>query len=205
MVLEQITRDLDWRESELGSLKILLKNPTISLKQREVLLRAAWAMLYAHYEGYSKFCLTVFFDEAQKRVVQCKNLPTKTRALALAKTLRKIKSFDSVEMLHALEAFPQNCLDGRPDFSEVNTNSNLWPNLLVNLLTSADLNPAVVQGHKTKIDTLVSRRNGIAYGERDIIKEIDYYLTYEEAVYDVMYALAFEIDRRLNVPPYKIG
>jgi hypothetical protein len=65
-IMDEITRDLDWREAELATIKRLVKQTNITVKQREVLLRAAWALLYAHYEGFAKFCPTVFYDEVSR-------------------------------------------------------------------------------------------------------------------------------------------
>jgi hypothetical protein len=51
-IIDDISRDLDWREAEIASMRLLLNRKDISAKQIEVLLRAAWALLYAHYEGF---------------------------------------------------------------------------------------------------------------------------------------------------------
>ena len=64
--LDQISQDLGWRESELGSLRILLVRKDVTAAQHEVLLRAAWTMLYAHYEGFVKNSLAVFYDEVTR-------------------------------------------------------------------------------------------------------------------------------------------
>ncbi len=90
----------------------------------------------------------------------------------------------------------------RPTFPEVNTESNLWPETLEDLLKDADLSLSTLNWHKSKIATLVNRRNKIAHGNREFLTEIDYYTSFESAVYDVMYELAFAIDERLKKAPY---
>lgn len=70
--LEIISEDLDWREAELGSLKLMLARTDTTEHQRVVLLRSCWALLYAHYEGFVKTALTVFFDHARKSVSRVK-------------------------------------------------------------------------------------------------------------------------------------
>lgn len=89
-----------------------------------------------------------------------------------------------------------------PRFPEVDTQSNLWPSVLIELLEVADLSSEKVREHERKLITLVSRRNKIAHGENNIITEVGYYKTYEDAVYDVMYDLAIQVDNRLSLPPY---
>ncbi|WP_065327179.1 MAE_28990/MAE_18760 family HEPN-like nuclease [Tritonibacter mobilis] len=201
-IFESLTTDLDWRESELGSLRILLSRNDISKKQKEVLLRAAWAMLYAHYEGFSKFCLTVFYDEASKRMSDCEALPPRTKALALDKQLKRLKSLPSLEMLYEMEAITDQVKALKPDFPEVDTKSNLWPSVMNDLLLDADIIIDALSLHSAKLKTLVARRNGIAHGQKNFIDEVDYYFTYENAVYDVLYHLAYSVDDRLTKAPY---
>ena len=195
--LDQITRDLNWRESELGILKLLLNRPDNSDRQREVLLRAAWALLYAHYEGYSKFCLELYFDELAKRTPNCKGLPVTTRAFALRKKLKEIRCKPELEFLASIEEFETSALNSLPNFPEVDTQSNLWPNVLRDLLVCADLNPEIVSSYEAQLKTLVSRRNEIAHGQKNFISEVAYYITFDEAVRGIMYDLAFAIDERL--------
>jgi hypothetical protein len=202
---DQISGDLSWRESELGSLKILLSRPDITKPQREVLLRASWAMLYAHYEGFVKTSLTVFYEEAKKRVAGCGHLPKETRISALVSIISRIRSLPAGEFLEEIEGFEKKYYTTSPEFREVETKSNLWPNLLVDLLKEADIENEIVEVHRHKLKTLVARRNQIAHGKQDIIAEVDYYFEYEKAVYDLMYELTFRIDERLNSPPYAIN
>ena len=56
-----------------------------------------------------------------------------------------------------------------------------------------------------KLSTLVSRRNEIAHGENNIISEFHYYKTFEDAVYEVIYDLAYQVETRLQGPPYGSG
>ncbi len=200
--LEQISQDLDWREGELGSLKILLGRNDITTAQRKVLLRAAWAMLYAHYEGFVKAALTVFYDEAKKRVANCGHLPKETRVSALKPELNKLKSMPAVAFLDAIDNFNIRYYSQSPDFPEIDTQHNLWPNTLSDLLRTADIDGLSVDKYRIRLKTLVSRSNDIAHGKQDVITDYDYYIEYESAVYALMYELAFEIDLRLMSAPY---
>jgi len=51
----ELEQDLNWREAELASLKVLVAEATAGTVSHQALLRALWAMLYAHYEGFCKF------------------------------------------------------------------------------------------------------------------------------------------------------
>jgi len=201
-VLDSLTKDLDWRETEIASMRFLLSS-SISTVQRKTLLRAAWAMLYAHYEGFCKEALTIYFDAIKRAEVVCSVLPKSTQEFALATPLNLLKHSNLPDFLEGVKQFQNNYMQKAPVFPEVDTQSNLWPNVLNDLLVTADLNPSKVLEHETKLRTLVSRRNEIAHGKNNLIDEVPYYLGFEQAVYDVMYDLALQIDDRLGRPPFK--
>lgn len=201
-VFDDLTTDLDWREAELGALKILLRRSDTTPIQKEVLLRAAWALLYAHYEGFAKFCLTKFFDEASKRLQNCDPLPPQTLAFATSSHINKLKSLPLLEALAEIRDFSTYLESTKPVFPEIDTKSNLWPSVMQELLSQADIVIECVDTHAAKLKTLVSRRNDIAHGQHNLISEVSYYLTYESAVYEVMYHLAYSIEERLSQEPY---
>lgn len=200
--LESISQDLDWREAELGSLKLLLARNDTTEHQKDVLLKACWALLYAHYEGFVKTALTVFYDEAKRRAQDCGSLPKPTRLFALEKMLRQIRNLPPPDFLDQIETFTGTHHLGKPVFPDVDTKSNLWPNVLQELLDAADINLPSLTNHKVLINTLVSRRNKIAHGNQAMILEVADYRSYEAAVYDLMYELAFGVDERLGQSPY---
>ncbi len=182
-------------------MRILLRSQGVTAKQEKALLRAAWAMLYAHYEGFTKNCLTLFFDEITRRSVPCSSLPRLTRAFALGSAIGHIRTMPTVDAIDEVSNFSQH-LTAIPAFPDVDAKNNLWPFVLKDLLSSADLSTVVVEKHFNKLKTLVARRNSIAHGEANMIDEYSYYKGYEDAVYEVMYDLAFQVETRLGIEPY---
>ena len=201
-IIDDISRDLDWREAEIASMRLLLSRKDITSKQVEVLLRAAWALLYAHYEGFVKYCLTLFYGEISARSIKCEKLPIATQIFALAKALKQICTMPPADMIIEATYFKSKHLDSLASFPEVDTNSNLWPETLIALLRSADLDSKTVEENRPKLATLVARRNEIAHGQKNFIAEFRYYRTYETAVYEVMYDLALQVEERLASSPY---
>jgi hypothetical protein len=197
-----ITRDLDWREKEIGAMRLLLTSSGVTSGQKSGLLRAAWAMLYAHYEGFCKNTLTAFFDAIAVSGIVCRDLPHSTKLFAIGDKLKRLKHMTNEDLLINITNFQTDTLSLSPQFPEIDTQSNLWPSVLIDLLELADLNSDKVREHELKLKTLVSRRNKIAHGEKNIITEVGYYRTYEDAVYDVMYDLALQVDNRLSRSPY---
>lgn len=204
-VLDYLTRDLDWRETEIASMRLLLLSGSVTEAQNTVLLRAAWALLYAHYEGFCKNALATFFDAARGSGIRCSTLPRPTKILALGDTFGRLRNLPNSDFLAAIESFSSSHLDKIPDFPEVDTQSNLWPNVLIDLMVSADLSPAKVEEHRLKLSTLVARRNGIAHGENNMIPEFEYYKSYEKVVYEVIYDLAYQVEERLQSAPFRSG
>lgn len=204
-VLDSLTRDLDWRETEIASMRRLLLSGSMSAAQNTVLLRAAWALLYAHYEGFCKNALATFFDAAQGSGVKCSALPDPMKIHALSGALRRLKGLPNSDFLEEIESFSGSYLDKTPEFPEVDIHSNLWPNVLVDLMKIADLSPAKVQEHQMKLATLVARRNKIAHGENNIIAEFAYYKSYEDVVYEVIYDLAYQVEEKLKHAPFGPG
>ncbi|MGF1476977.1 MAG: MAE_28990/MAE_18760 family HEPN-like nuclease [Geminicoccaceae bacterium] len=203
-IIDQLEQELNWRESELGSLKLILNSTNTSEQQQRVLLRAAWALLYAHYEGFAKFCLTLFYDHLQRSDINCDSLPRATQVFALSKPLEQIRNKAPDEMLSRIQTFQDDHMVCAPDFPDVDTKSNLWPSILSELLHTADIDNSIINKHEAKIKTLVSRRNEIAHGERNFIKKISYYNSFEYVVYEVMYDLTLAIDEKLcNYRPYR--
>jgi hypothetical protein len=183
-------------------MKLLIQQSGITQKQKQVLLRAAWAILYAHYEGFTKFCLTLFYGEVSRRIAHCELLPKRTKEFALGKIVKKMKGLPTGDVIDEMEKFVAVTLKKQPMFPEIDTESNLWPNTLESLFENADLSAEIVTRHAQKVKTLVARRNGIAHGELDIINDVEYYLSFEEVVYQIMYTLIFMIDERLEREPY---
>jgi MAE_28990/MAE_18760-like HEPN len=196
--IQEIENDLDWREGELAVLRILLSDRSLPKREKTVLLRSAWALLYAHYEGFCKFALAVFYDAVRKSGVNCRSLPFNTQCFALSGPVKKLRNLPTADFITALAAFEVNHLDKSPSFPDIETNSNLYSSTLAELLKDADIVLPSLNLHNKKLDTLVRRRNNIAHGEKDIIADVDYYLQYEDAFKTVAYELALAIDQKIN-------
>ncbi|MCO5163522.1 MAG: MAE_28990/MAE_18760 family HEPN-like nuclease [Mesorhizobium sp.] len=199
--IDELTADLAWRETELALIKVFLQRRDVTQKQHDMLARAAWSLLYAHYEGFAKFCLSVFFDRASRAVPSCDLLPTKTKSYALIDDIKKLRQLPPIDFLQKIELMPSELATMKPTFPEVDTKSNLWPSVLEELLELADISCPSVAKHRVLLKALVGKRNGIAHGEA-VSAKYDDYLRQENAVYEVLYDLAFQVDARLKLAPF---
>lgn len=196
--ISELESDLDWREAELSVLRLLLSDRHISKIEKKVLFRAAWALLYAHYEGFCKFALSVYFDQIKSSNQLRANLPLEVQCFSLEKDLKQLRTLPAKDLLNTVLSFHDNYMCHPADFPDVDTRSNLHPDTLQELLTKANLSIECFDACKQRLATLVRRRNKIAHGERDMIEELEYYLSFEDAFKCIAYELAYAIDAKLN-------
>lgn len=189
--------DLKWREAELAS----LKRVTIVNVDNEVIykafLRASWTMLYAHFEGFTRFCWELLLDQVQLREIPVNELDDNFRLLALEKSFQKLRGDLGATSLWDFFAkeFPlliqENAAFSKD--SRLDAQSNLWPNVFERECSKVGIQSQELEKHRTRIKTLVSRRNDIAHGESMTIRSIDEYSEYERATMMVMHDLAVQV------------
>jgi len=193
--LKQLEDDLNWRETELAILK---KQAILASKDSDryrVLLRAMWALLYAHYEGFCKFAWDVYLEELQKAGVKRKDCKDEIAKLSLQKKFKTLKGDLSPE---SLWDFGQTgfgiMLEDNLDFQiRLETQSNLYPSLFKENVIQAGLTCTLIDKYQIELKALVTRRNEIAHGQKMTIKNIDEYKKYEDAALEVMHELAISI------------
>ena len=197
--------DLNWREKELASLKRLTILNTENELVHRAMLRASWALLYAHFEGFTKFCWEFLLDQVQVRRIAIEELREDFLLLALEKRFRQLKSqkaealwaFFREELpttLSEVAVFPENCLVAE---------DNLWPNVFERECARIGIFSSALDSSRSHIKALVSRRNDIAHGKRMIIKSIEEYSEYENVVVLVMHDLAVQVLDLLEKEAYK--
>jgi len=195
--IQEIEDDLSWREAELATLRLLIVKGNLLDREKQVFFRAAWSLLYAHFEGFCKFSLTVYYDALKAKGLDIADLPLGIQCFALSNDIKALRIMPADQLVDQIQKFNYHYLQQKAEFPEVDTKSNLWPKTLEDLLVSADLQIPSLSENNRRLSTLVSRRNKIAHGERDMILDYSYYLEFEHAALEVMYDLALAIDTRL--------
>jgi len=191
----QIEADLDWRHAELAIFRELLILDTATPTRRSALFRAAWALLYAHYEGFCKHALQLLADYIAQ-LPNCTTLHHSTFLFVHEKSIKSARSLPDEKLYEFFREKIDSLRVQPPPESAIDTKSNLWPTLLTELLMSMDLDVSTVVAQPTKLTTLVARRNDIAHGQKVFIRDMPYYLEYEAVTSNTMYALALEIVER---------
>lgn len=210
-------KDLKWRQDELAELKLIIlrlappgKGDTASTAYRGM-LRASWAMLYAHYEGFCLFAFTTYLDNLEKMKIPrgefeeaifryslehhlpaTRSLPHKDYCDFLRNGLSKLLS----EPIN----FPKS--KKRKDDYELAGRSNLWPKNLVECAANCSVALPSITEKDTRLKLLVGRRNDIAHGKETPVKDHDEYLQFEKYVLDVIEAVAKAVDDALRECSY---
>jgi hypothetical protein len=87
----QIEADLKWREGEIASLKMIAATAEQGSDRQRAILRALWAMLYAHYEGFCKFCWDFLLEEIEKKSHKIGDLAEGIAILSMEKSFSDLK------------------------------------------------------------------------------------------------------------------
>ena len=191
----QLEHDLNWREGELASLKVLAAEASPGTARHRALLRSLWAMLYAHYEGFCKFAWDTYLDHLQVSAPLRRDCVESIARYSLAESFRSLRGDLSLQGMWNYCSTTYAALMSTPvTFGiRLETNSNLWPHLCRENSAAVSLPHATVDEHWSKLRALVSRRNDIAHGQPMVIRTIDEYQEYESAAFEVMYELALGI------------
>lgn len=202
----EIEADLNWREAELAAIKSQIITTDRAKKpiRYEALLRAITALLYAHYEGFCKFAWDLYLDTIQKQNVKRYQCCEEIIKLSLRKRFKELGgdlSPDEVWNFFATE-LPGLTNDNVEFNIRLKANSNLSPELLKKNSTDVGLSCSMVDEHRILLNTLVSRRNSIAHGEKDVIRDLIDYNKYENAAFAVMYELGLSVIDSLDNQSY---
>ena len=188
--------DLTWRESELASLKRMAIVNSGNDVIHNALLRAAWTLLYAHFEGFTKFCWEALLDKVEKEQISVNKLSDEFTLLALEKKFRTLRGNTASPSLweFCVSIFPKE-LESPAFFSSdcrLETDSNLWPDVYERECARIGIVSGSLDNHRVRLRALVSRRNDIAHGKIMIVRSVQEYAEYENATLVVMHELAIQ-------------
>lgn len=202
-----LERDLKWREAELASLKRLAINATAEQVTYRGLLRAMVALLYAHYEGFTKFCWDTVLDHVQSEGIPTCKLETKYALLALETKFKFHRASLDPSSIWAFftEGLPQSLLIPAkfPNDSRLKTESNLWPNVFERESARIGIQCDELDRHRARIKALVTRRNDIAHGKNMVIANLTEYREYENATLCLMHELAIKSIEIIDAKAYQ--
>lgn len=199
--------DLKWREAELASLKRLAITSSMEAVVYQSLLRALWALLYAHFEGFTKFCWDTVLDHIQTQEIPAGQLDRRYAMLALEGEFKNLRGdLASPSILRFFNEVLPKALTAHasfPDEGRLKTDSNLWPNVFERESLKLGIECSELQKHRPRIKALVARRNDIAHGKSMVIAGLSEYHDYENATLCLMHELAIKSIEIIDSKAYK--
>jgi hypothetical protein len=163
---DELARDLAWRRVEMHSLLSAVRQNTgpagISFR------RGGLAMLYAHWEGYTKKALADYWEYVARKRLSYGDLALNFVALGIERELTRAQGMSAGEkVLHRVLRI-DNCTNDRALMSDrdVDTRSNLNSDVLAGLLANLGLDESYFVTKAHFIDfSLLRQRNSIAHGD----------------------------------------
>lgn len=201
---KQIEKDLDWREAELSILRKLLMQTSVNSVQQKTLLRANLAMIYAHYEGFCKFALSLYIEAVNKRRLKRKELQWPIATHSMHKFVDELKAEKRSDKFFQkfLNEFDMH-LDEIAHCENIAETSNLWPDLLIAWLERLGLPTINVKSKNFFLRELVDTRNKVAHGEGMHVKDLQALTDYADAAMLAMHEVAVEISDALEKRSYQ--
>ena len=133
-LIEKIAEDLIWRRKELTELKALVTTHKNDLLRSRVLIRAAVALLYAHWEGFVKKSSNYYLEYVASHRLPYKNLAANFVGLKLKSKFIELGTSEKISSGNALAEFFCTKLDQQsnlPYKNAVDTKSNLSSTVLL--------------------------------------------------------------------------
>jgi hypothetical protein len=194
---DELEEDLRWREAELASLKRLaIVNSDNEVVYRAT-LRACWTLLYAHFEGFTKFAWEFLLDKIEYERVLIKDLSKEFQLLALEKVFRVLRGNMASESLWLffITTLSEEVNKQAVFYSDcrLETESNLWPNIFERECARIGISSNALEESRSRIKALVARRNDIAHGKSMTIRSVEEYAEYENATFLIFHDLAVQI------------
>ncbi|MDU5455325.1 MAG: MAE_28990/MAE_18760 family HEPN-like nuclease [Pseudescherichia vulneris] len=185
----KLDEDLSWRRKEFTTLKLMINGSRAH--QKQVLLRAAITLLYAHWEGHIKHCALVYLKLLNCLGIRYCDMTDNFIQLSLSEKFKQgfsIKKFSSQK-----EIYYYLTSDKKDNFSiskdiVIDTESNLKYEVVFNILEQLGLNSSIYELKENFINSKLLRcRNAIAHGDRISLEDLeDTYQELEEELLDMI-------------------
>lgn len=157
------------RKKELSTLRFMIDGCKRD-HERNVLLRAAIPILYAHWEGFIKFASVAYLTYILHEGITFDNLKPTFKAVALRNKVLAVSTSKKLKPHQELIEFIFENLDKHVAFNPktaIDTESNLSSTVLQDIMQTIDLNFDSEWQKKIQIidRELIKNRNDIVHGE----------------------------------------
>lgn len=199
---DTLDAEFGWRRAEIRRMRMQIVSSSGPLQ--ETLLRAATALLYAHWEGFVKQACEMYVEYVGRRRLRFRHLRDCLAAVSARRLLRKGAQGDVEELIEAYRTVADR--ETRPhiraaDF--VDTGGNLDFQSLERILKGLGVETEDYRSKAQLLDRrLLASRNRIAHGRYEV-QGLDAYLELQEHVEDLMSLLRNQLSNAVNTEEYR--
>lgn len=203
---DAMAKEFSWRKKELHSLKTLVI-ANEKTHNRDLYIRSAVTMLYAHWEGFVRQIGCNYLEFVGRKKLKHAELASPFLAMAIKRligesaTTRKMQpAIDVVEFFRS--GLPTRCRLRWE--SGVNTKSNLKSDVFKDIVAMLGLDYSRFSTKEKLIDEkLLARRNDIAHGEY-LLVGFDEYLQLHDEMLGIMQDFYNQIDNAAFSGAYRV-
>ncbi len=165
-----LSAQLAWRKKELSDIKYLIETSGISETRKNVLLRSAITIIYAHWEGFIKAAGRYYLEYlASQREIKNSELKSNFLTISMISSCEIQSNSKKYSSFHGITDFFENKIDSRakiPYKEIVDTESNLSSNVLREIVWCLGLDYSPYESKEKLINSkMLDKRNHIAHGE----------------------------------------
>lgn len=202
---DTLASDLVWRKKELTAYQSVLGR-SLSTDRRDAFLRGAVALLYAHWEGYTKLAANSYLEYVAAQRLKNSELAVPLLAVAIRPLLRAASDSQRVRAHKDVVDYLLNHLDDRsaiPYREAITTRANLSSRVLREIIDTLGLDYTPFLTKETLLDEgLLERRNTIAHGEYLAITD-DRYVELHSEVFSMMEEFTTQITNSAVLGSYR--
>lgn len=182
---DRIAEDLVWRRKELTELRGAIQAAEGKLHSK-VLMRAAVAILYAHWEGFVKKAASNYLEFVASHRLPYRKLAPNFISLALRSKFRELSKNERLTAANSLAEFMISQMESKsnvPYKNVIDTKSNLSSTVFEEILAILGLDRSLFATRLNFIDAnLVNVRNHIAHGEALFLNTKEYLELHDEVI-----------------------
>ncbi|MBS1526732.1 MAG: hypothetical protein JST19_13830 [Bacteroidetes bacterium] len=201
---DALDKDFGWRTPELSQILMSVKSATGITKN--VALRTATLLLYAHWEGFIKYAASVYLNYVKNQSLAYKDLQSCFVAVSMKQKLSLFQETNKSTIHTQLIDHFRTCANDVATINDkhvISTGSNLKSAILKEILTTIGIDNSPYDLKANLIDEqLLNYRNTIAHGEYLKVNEKDYILLHTE-IFSMMSSIKTAIENAAVLNSFK--
>lgn len=201
-LIQEILRDIDWRTSELASLKTIPLRYRLSTEHKQLLIKYSVPPIYSIWEGYVKSTFTLYSSYLNSLSIKRNeiSLDLLTHQVDLLCQLNNPRvNFDKKKKLVAtIDKYLADTLQITPG---VPTESNVNFIVINKILERFCIRP-LDKTYEKKLDKLIMFRNMLAHGENSLKIETKNIEEFTKLVQDLMIEIVINLEYCINNKTY---